>query len=330
MGSIKQQWWAWSHFFLHLGIVGVVEGSNRMAIFFNALRKQQSFISDIEAMCVTNKTATKASDFVKSVNTTVKKLKIEDYDPRNYDIIQNLLNDTLTLKPKGTVADPGFCDMTNEDSYVYNIAVSVIKGIYKRFGIEPPEGNKYAEDDYGHTMQTTYAYLWGSVTVSLLMLLIFLFIIRTKKRDVLEYIRLGFRLAVVFLSAGVGCLIFQTNVFVGLIKSPYIVMIICGFLLAIVLFDRFVRVLGVWNFKRRFAIPPPEKKHGHDEHDGIDSEEHSETYKMSPQVTVQQYTPSPAGYAGVPQISPGYFPNQTQATGYSQPEGYAQNTAYSR
>lgn len=329
MGSIKQQWWAWSHFFLHLGLVGVVEGSNRMAIFFNALRKQQSFMNDVTALCIKNTTATKATDFVKKINETAQKLKIESYDPRNYDIVQFYLNETLTTKPAGTEDDPGFCDMTNENSYVYNIAVYLIKGIYKRFNIDPPEGNKYAEDDYGHTMQTTYAYLWGSVTVSLFMLLVFLFIIRTKKRDFLEYIRLGFRLAVVFLSAGVGCLIFQTKVFVGLITSPYIVTIVCGFLLAIIAFDRFIRILGVWNFKRRFAIPPPEKKHGHDEHDGVGSEDHGESYKMSPQVTVQQYMPSPSGYAGVPQTSQGYFPNQQQ-TGYAQPGGYTQNTAYSR
>lgn len=31
-GTIKQQWWALAHFFLHLGYVGVVEGSNQLAI----------------------------------------------------------------------------------------------------------------------------------------------------------------------------------------------------------------------------------------------------------------------------------------------------------
>lgn len=31
-GTIKQQWWAGAHFCLHLGYVGVVEGSNQLAI----------------------------------------------------------------------------------------------------------------------------------------------------------------------------------------------------------------------------------------------------------------------------------------------------------
>ncbi|CAG8977517.1 hypothetical protein HYALB_00008696 [Hymenoscyphus albidus] len=322
MGSIKQQWWAWSHFFLHLGLVGVVEGSNRMAIFFNALRKQKSFLDEVAALCLTNTTVTKATDFVKKINETTQKLRIETYDPRNYDIIQFYLNETLTTTPAGTPDDPGFCEIQNENSYVYNISVYLIKGIYKRFNIDPPEGKKYAEGDYGHTMQTTYAYLWGSVTVSLLMLLVFLFIIRTKKRDFLEYVRLGFRLAVVFLSVGIGCLIFQTKAFTTLITSPFIVTIICAFLFAIVAFDRLIRILGVHHFEQRYAIPPPEKKHGHgDSHDGIGNENHGESYKMHPQATVQQYqpTPSPQGY-GAPQQQ-GYFPNQP---------GYAQHTGYAR
>ncbi|KAG9228369.1 hypothetical protein BJ875DRAFT_389552 [Amylocarpus encephaloides] len=288
---------------------------------YGTIKQQCSFGRVLDSLCLHNITITTPQKFVTTVNATVQKLKIEKYDPRSYDIVQEYLNHTL---PGSDHLDATFCDGTSEDTTYSQISYYMFKGIYARFDIAPPEGKKYGELDYAHTFRTTFIYLWSSVALSMLMLLIFLWIVRTKKRDLLEYFRLGFRLVLAIISFGIGCLIFSPSTFLTLVTSPFVVMLICLLMLAAILFDRAIRILGVWNFKKKYAIPPPEAAHdGHGDHDHLNPVMGTphESYKMEPTTTVHPY-PINNGYAGVPQAAPqGYYPHNPQP--YAQTSGYS-------
>jgi hypothetical protein len=292
-GTIKQQWWAFSHFFLHLGFVGVVEGANRMAIFYNAIRKQLELLDQIDGLCFKNTTVTSAEAFVKSINYTVEKLKIEYYDPRSYDHIQIYLDYTLYGNASGDVGDPFFCDFTNNMSDSSLIQQEMVSGIYKRFNIDAPKESKFGEIGFYHTFKTTFTYLWGSVALSMIMLLIFLWIVRTRKRDTLEFVRLAWRGMISVVAIGIACLVLNENAFITMIASPYVVTAICALMVSAVLFDRVIRVIGVWKFERRYAIPAADPPHGHgDDHSMVSPRPGmtpQQSYKLEPSVTVTAF-----------------------------------------
>jgi hypothetical protein len=330
-GTIKQQWWAFSHFFLHIGYVGTVEGANRMAIFYNAITKQLSFLKQIDALCYTNTTVTSAATFVQTINRTVDKLKIDYYDPRSYDTIQYWLNFTLNHNASGAAEDPFFCDFHNNLSDSSLIQQALVGGIYKRFNIDAPKESKYGERGFYHTFETTFIYLWGSVALSMIMLLIFLWIVRTKKRDFFEFIRLGWRALIAVVAIGIALLALNENAFIVLIASPFVVTAICALMTAAVLFDRVIRVIGVWKFERHYAIPPEDPAHGHSDSHSMVSPRPvitpHDSYKMGPLVTASPFE-APSGYAGVPQTAPEGNPISPQIYPPT-PQPYGNSTGYS-
>ncbi|KAH8667613.1 hypothetical protein BGZ60DRAFT_470391 [Tricladium varicosporioides] len=338
-GTIKQQWWAMSHFFLHLGIVGTVEGSNRMAVFYYAAKTLTKVHNQIGALCASTPKPTKET-FVASVNYTLQYLDLDKYDPRSYDWSEYYLNATLFPK-KGDIY---FCNTTNLDSAASSLDYYLETGIFKKFGID--RANR--ADAYYHTFRVTYAYLWASFGVTMLMLLIFLYIVRNKKHDLLEYLRMGFRLIIALLSIGIVFLNFAEVPFSNFISSPFVVTCICGLMAATIIIDRLCRYFGVWSFKRKYAIPPPmpDHGHGHDHAEGHSSsvDKHQSMafgghhtpsiantmfppggYEMTPSTSsVQGGTPITPGYAG----QPGTPGNLYQNGGLGSPDPQYQNTAY--
>jgi hypothetical protein len=329
-GTIKQQWWAVSHFFLHIGYVGTVEGANRMAIFYNAITKQLNFLSQIDALCYKNTTVTSPTTFVQAINHTVEKLKIEYYDPRAYDTIQYYLGYTLNGNASGAAEDPFFCDFHNNLSDSSLIQQALVGGIYKRFNIDAPKESKYGELGFYHTFETTFIYLWASVALSMIMLLIFLWIVRTKKRDVFEFVRLGWRAIIAVVAIGIACLSLHENAFITLIASPFVVTAICALMTAAVLFDRVIRVIGVWKFERHFAIPQEDSSHGHGDGHSMSSSRPGmrphDSYTLGPSVTVSLFGP-PSGYAGVPQMAPEGYPISPRNYPPT-PQPYGHSTSY--
>lgn len=92
-GTIKQQWWSLSHFLLHLGYVGIVEGSNRMAVFYYSATTVFKISDTIDKLC--EQPGTTNEIFIKTMNDTLTALKIEYYDPRKYDIVQGSFYEIL-------------------------------------------------------------------------------------------------------------------------------------------------------------------------------------------------------------------------------------------
>ncbi|KAH6671945.1 bacterial low temperature requirement A protein-domain-containing protein [Halenospora varia] len=338
-GTIKQQWWAMSHFFLHLGIVGTVEGSNRMAIFYYAAKTYTNVGKQIMAICTSSTKPTKET-FVASMNYTLQYLDLNKYDPRTYDWAEFYLN--RTLFPKAN--DVYFCNVNNENSTAIIMDNLLGAGIFKKFGIEEAERS----DAYFHTFRVTFAYLWASFGVTMLMLLVFLWIVRNKKHDMLEFLRMGFRLIIALLSLAMVFLQYAEVPFENFITSPVVVTTICVLMAATIIVDRLCRFFGVWSFKRKYAIPPPLPDHGHG-HDHAEGHSSSVDKHQSmafgghhtPSIATTMFppggyemTPSASSIQTGPSISPGYAGqpgtpgNLYQNGGLGSPDPQYQNTAY--
>jgi predicted metallo-beta-lactamase superfamily hydrolase len=50
-GTIRQQLWSVLHFFLHIAIVLVVEGSQQVVLAHHVLRKWEKFIQEVKTAC---------------------------------------------------------------------------------------------------------------------------------------------------------------------------------------------------------------------------------------------------------------------------------------
>jgi hypothetical protein len=194
------------------------------------------------------------------MNYTLQSLKLDSYDGRSYDWVVYYLNQTLYPDP----TDPYFCDLNDEDSTAYGVRHYLRIGLFKRFGIDAAA----RQDAYYHTFRVTYTYLWCSFAVAMLMFLIFLWIVRHKKHDALEWIRMIFRLVIALVAVFVACISFLEVPFSHFITSPYVVTAICVFIGLTILVDRICRSLGVWSFKSKYAVPAPDPGHGHDHSEG--------------------------------------------------------------
>jgi hypothetical protein len=272
-GTIKQQWWALSHFFLHLGIVGTVEGSNRMAVTYFATQIRTDIFYQIDNLCnpITNVTR---RVFVDSLNSTLQYLKLDKYDPRSYDEVHYYLNQSLYPQ-----LAPAPCNLSAPDSQAVNIEYYLQKGTFKRFSIEAAPRT----DGYFRTFKTTFIYLWCSVGLTMFMLLLFLWIVRRKKHDILEVIRMSVRMIITVVSGFIACLSLSEEAFLGFITSPWVVFTICALMGLTLLLDRICRFLGVRSFRRKYAIPPPshDHSHGQDHEHGHISPHHNKHSSMA-------------------------------------------------
>jgi hypothetical protein len=307
-GTIKQQWWAFSHFFLHIGLVGIVEGANRIVTCFIALTAQTGLINEFASLCDDNTTETTAAEFVSTLNSTM-------YDVFNLAKFDYKALTETTERFSEILKEPesAFCfqwdggpDGTNNTSIGYAVNYYMTQGLFTRYGIESPSDDSL---EYARVFQTIYIYLWGSVALTMLMLLIFLWIVRTKKRDAIEFIRLGFRAVMVVLAGGMATIGTTATeeregkrqaAFYTLIFSPGIVAIVCGIMGACIIFDRICRAVGVWRFERNFAIPAKDEQYKH-----YSEEVHELKYVSSrhssgeiPEQEGFQMTP---GYVNIPQ-----------------------------
>jgi hypothetical protein len=256
---------------MHLGFVGVVEGSNRMAIYNYAIYTVTSAMNQVNNLCSVSK-ATNAK-FVSDINATVGYIKLDYYDPRGYDKIQSIFSDMLDDPASATPV------CLNSTSKIPQTVSSILeKGIYKKFKINGADDTVNA---YLHTFRTTFVYYWSSISLSLLMLLFFLYIVRRNQHDRFEVVRLVWRfLAAVFSLAAVGLGV-GANLITEVISSPWVVLVVSSLLFITLLVDCIVRWAGILQFERYYAIPEPSQDHGHGHIDG----EHHEKPEFATGIT---------------------------------------------
>lgn len=134
---------------------------------------------------------------------------------------------------------------------------------FKKFKVEPAEDELFL-----HTFRTAFRYYWISQAIALFMLLVFLFIVRRKKHDVFEWVRMTWRLLTALLCLAVMCLSFTEDDFVNFIASPWVVLSAVILMTITVFVDRLARWAGIWHFRRRHTVPlltEDDHDHRHDD-----------------------------------------------------------------
>lgn len=204
-GTIKQQWWALAHFLLHLGYVGIVEGSNQMVTFYYSAYTIFRIDAQIEDICIAK--SYNNEDFVETMNATLQGLKVESYSPRIYDKIQDEFMSLLDVPADELQMCSDVTSTTEHDIFFMMRDVT-----FAKFGIEPAK-----DDAFLHTFRTAFRYYWVSLALALFMLLVFLYIVRRQKHDVFEWARMTWRLITAMLCLGIMCVSFLEEPFVAFV-----------------------------------------------------------------------------------------------------------------
>lgn len=223
------------------------------------------------------------ADFATALYLPLKSAKVQKYDTLAFDNAYQIFKDITN----GKVLRADLCDYgDNYNSSFWELYGWQAQGYMAKFGIQPAT----TADGYAHTFKTTYVYYWASVAVTLLTLLGFLVVVRSRvRRDKYEWVRIIWRIIMAIVAVGL-IFVHLTPSFGYFIASPYVVLVVVILMMLTTGVDRICRFIGTRRFKKKFQIPAEDHSDGkHGEHEGFESLSSTLLSPMSPSNTRPPY-----------------------------------------
>jgi hypothetical protein len=164
-----------------------------------------------------------------------------------------------------------------------------------------------------------FQYYWISFLVVLLCSMIFLQLVRKKRRaDLFDWLGMTTRSIGCLISLALFGITFKkhdgkpgtvSHTVGNLLLGPGLVPFVVVILFVILSVDQLSRIFCNWRLKRKgLYVEPEEHGHGHEEHShGHVEHSHTEDHKSPISVAVTEITPAP-GYSPVPNYDTGYPP----------------------
>lgn len=242
-GTIRQQLWAFLHFPLHIGIIGVLEGSQQIAIARSIFTQLMKIESAIHTYCVTQNLDGNA--LVDAITKAVKELKLEDKLESKaqaalvYSGISNLAGVTEICSPTNTTGLSGKYDIP--DSFA-DIMLDVFGALFQATGINLPKDidpTTLASSTY----MTVYAYYWASIALTFVSFLVLFCLTSPKEhRAVLfERVAIGNRIVAAIVAVIGGSIAANRWALYTFIRSPGILILVAGVFGTVLLVDRIGR-----------------------------------------------------------------------------------------
>ncbi|OMP88644.1 hypothetical protein BK809_0005363 [Diplodia seriata] len=254
IGSIRQLAWAALHFPLHLSLIGIVEGSQQIALaryVFAALHRFQHAAS---SACLTQHLsgASLAAALAAAVAPFKldEKLESRDQVPVIMAGIAAAGNATGVCSAENVAAGGG-----GMPDVLRAVTTDVLGGLFESIGVTPPKGVG-AYESARSAYFTLYVYYWASLLIAMLCLGAILWVVATSaasaskgkgRMDVFEKLALGSRAVVVVVAAGLGAGAANRLFIYNFLGSLAVLPVVAGLLGAVVLIDR----LGRWLVLRK-------------------------------------------------------------------------------
>jgi hypothetical protein len=296
-GTIRQQIWSSLHFFLHLAIVGVVEGAQQVALARYVLESSDNFANKVTSICLgkhlDGDALFTALDYATSYYTLDEKAETLAW--------ASMISDTL----KQIKATPGICsnakgstfdDLPERLNYLHHL---VAGGIYTALGIKfpadkYPEAVRIAHDSW----RMVYRYFWTANAIMFTVFIIFTLLIRLNKFDFFDFAALLSRcFALVAVAVCLGVSGNRERVY-HILDTPWVLPTAIALLYLIILLDRF----GRWYANKRnnkSGQPLIHTEHGHGH--GDDHGNHAPVDDKTGAVTTSEPYVSAGNQHGAPQ-----------------------------
>ena len=276
--------WSLLHFPLQLAIVGVVEGSQQIALARYVIKSADKVSKKIYDIC--------QEDHLDGEKLRDSLLKTIDYfqfrskmDTYHY---QELIEDEIFHIGNMT----GICSAENTDKYNTEgwpedfmlVDQAISSGLYTGLGVKIPldklEGYLTPIDIAMKGWRITYMYYWSSFCLLILCLLVFLVLIRRHKADTFDFVSLITRCLVLMCGGAMMAVMASNQLLYNMLSSPALLPICVVLLFLILLMDK---LSSMWSNHRLlksgepYALEIDDHDHHHDHHGDSHGDAHLHT-----------------------------------------------------
>ena len=272
-GTIRQQVWSILHFPFQLAIVGVVEGSQQVALARYVIKNWKKINHSINQYCLVEnldgeKLRDKLMDLLDYWYFT-SKTETQQYQAITEDTIFKIGN-TTGICSQENVAD--FIESNSIPTLFYNMSIDMFDGVYVGLGMKLPADKleKYTAREIAlKSWKLVYLYYWVSFCMLMACSIVFLILIRRHRHDLFDFVSIGSR-ATALIIGGVLCAMITNEV--GLyrfLESPAVLPVCLGLIFLVLCFDKLSAVFCNWHLLRSGQLYAKEHEdHGHHGHGG--------------------------------------------------------------
>ncbi|KAF1977924.1 hypothetical protein BU23DRAFT_499937 [Bimuria novae-zelandiae CBS 107.79] len=270
-GRIRQQVWSVLHFPFQLAIVGVVEGSQQVALARYVIKNWAKIDTSIDEYCLQqNLDGAKLRD---------KLLDLLDYwyftsktETYKFQAITEAsiwkIGNTTDICAKENVKE--FVDKDSIPPLFYDMAIDMFDGVYVGLGMKLPADKlekQTASEVALKSWKLVYLYYWSSFCMLMLCSIVFLVLIRRHRHDLFDFVSIGSRVAALIIG-GVLCALVGNEVGLYQFLGSPAVLPTCLVLIFLVLcFDKLSAVFCNWHLlKSRQPYAKEYEEHGHHGH----------------------------------------------------------------
>ncbi|KAF2654065.1 hypothetical protein K491DRAFT_717475 [Lophiostoma macrostomum CBS 122681] len=273
-GTIRQQIWSLLHFPLQLSIVGVVEGSQQVALARYVMKNYVKIEKYLYTYCVQDqldgdKLVTKLKDVIDYFKFDSK---VETY---NYGVnayaIADLIGETKGICSAANVTQYTD-DITSWPDEFYELTITMFDGVYTGLGMKIPVDKLEVENATGIAIDSwklVYIYFWISFGVLITCSIIFLLLIRRHKADAFDFVSIIFRACVAAVSFSMLAIVWKNTLLYQLISSPGILPFALVLLILILFFDWLSATFCNWRLLKSgqpYAKEIEDEHHHHEAH----------------------------------------------------------------
>jgi low temperature requirement protein LtrA len=278
-GTIRQQVWSLLHFPFQLGIVGVVEGSQQLALARYVSKSAQKVTKSLTQYCMKENLDGKKLQEKLELLLAYFELDKKEGTLEYYYIVQESiwnLGNATGICSKATSAGYTSFDTWPEDLMLVDEGLA--NGLFVGLGMKLPVDKlkKYTPLDIAiRAWKIVYMYYWGSFCTVIVCLIIFLILIRRHKADLFDYTSIIFRSLVLGVGAAMMALLAVPMRLYNAISSPALLPICVILLFLILCVDKMSALWCNWRLKKSgqpYALEfHEEHEHhgGHDEHGDV-------------------------------------------------------------
>ncbi|KAH6691152.1 bacterial low temperature requirement A protein-domain-containing protein [Leptodontidium sp. MPI-SDFR-AT-0119] len=246
-GTIRQQFWAGLHFPLHIGIVGVVEGSQQIALTRQIFKMFSEVEDQIHRICVIQHLDGTA--LANALTTIVKSMKLEE-KLESKDQASLVLSEVVALSNQtGICSEANTANLSGLAKFpadFNNVMIDLLGAIFQSTGIKLPSGVDPSELARS-TFLTVYIYFWGSVFTTMVSFAALFWLTKHKEQRAVffEHMAIGARIAAALVAAVFGAIAASQTGLYYYIKSPGILPTVAGLFFLVVCADRVGRQISV-------------------------------------------------------------------------------------
>jgi hypothetical protein len=289
-GTIRQQIWSLLHFPFQLAIVGVVEGSQQLALARYTIKNAYKVERDLMDYCgVQQLDGAKLRDkLLYLLNYFELDLKMETkiFFKEAQSTIFKIGNMTGICAPEKAAQYMDGNQMW-PDEFV-NVTASISNGIYVGLGMKIPskkldDGSIQPLDIAVKSWELVYMYYWACFCLLVLILICFLLLIRRHKVDLFDFTSIISRFLVLGVGAALLALYADKTRLYGALSTPMLLPICVLLLFLILCSDKLSAVYCNWRLKKSgqpYAMEVEEHDHGHSS--GHEAHTHGEVEERAP------------------------------------------------